>query len=71
MGPVTIGLINKWCQKDPRALMVCLNGFQFIHYVAIGNEGLIEEITRRVKSDSSQVKFARGWTKRIQEYRKS
>jgi lysozyme family protein len=69
MGPATIGAINKWCAKDPRAFMVCLNGFQFLHYVAIVDAGLITEITRRVKSDASQGRFSRGWTKRIQEYR--
>jgi len=70
IGPATISLINKWCVKDPRALMVCLNGFQFIHYVAIVNEDLLGEIAKRVKSDPGQVAFARGWTKRIQEYRR-
>jgi len=71
MGPVTINLLNKWCQKDPRALFVALNGIQFIHFVAIVDESIIEEITKRVKSDASQVKFSRGWTKRIQSYRKT
>lgn len=70
MGSGTIGLLNKWCAKDPRALMVALNGFQFIHYVAIIEEDLLQAIMDKVKSDSSQVRFARGWTKRIQEYRK-
>jgi len=71
MGPATIAALNKWCRKDPRALMVCLNGFQFVHYVAIVNEGLLQEIENRVKSNPTQGKFARGWTKRIQEYRKT
>jgi lysozyme family protein len=69
MGSITIGLINKWCRKDPRALFVCLNGFQFIHFVAIVDGDLIEEIQKRVKSDASQSTFSRGWTKRIQDYR--
>ncbi|MCE5256054.1 MAG: N-acetylmuramidase [Spirochaetaceae bacterium] len=71
MGPTTIGLINKWCNKDPRALFISLNGFQFINFVAIVEESLIEEITRRVKSDDSQHIFSRGWTKRIQDYRQA
>jgi lysozyme family protein len=70
LGSVTIGLINKWCARDPRALMVALNGMQFVHFVAIADEGLLDEIMDRVKSDPVQFKFTRGWTKRIQEYRK-
>jgi len=70
MGPITIGLINKWSRKDARALFICLNGFQFVHFVAIVNEGLLDEIEKRVKSDPTQQDFACGWTKRIQEYRK-
>lgn len=70
LGSETIGLVNKWCAKDPRALMVALNGFQFIQYVDLADEELVREILKRVKSDSTQFKFTRGWTKRIQEYRK-
>ena len=70
MGSATIRMINKWCALDARALMIALNGMQFVHFVAIADEGLLEEITRRVKSDPEQFKFTRGWTKRIQEYRK-
>lgn len=70
IGPVTIGLINKWCRKDPRALMVSLNGIQFIHYCAIVDQNIIETIRSRVRSTPDQQQFARGWTKRIQEYRK-
>lgn len=69
MGSATIGLINKWCARDPRALMVALNGMQFVHFVAIADEGILEEIMKRVKSDAEQFKFTRGWTKRIQNYR--
>ena len=59
MGPATLAAVNKWCARDSRALFVCLNGFQFMRYTEItGN-------------DESQAKFARGWTKRIQEYRKA
>lgn len=71
MGPATINLLNKWCSKDPRALFVALNGMQFIHYVAIVDKSIIEEITKRVKSDASQMAFSRGWTKRIQSYRQT
>ena len=56
MGPMTLGKINDWCNKDSRALFVCLNGFQFMRYVAIVNR------------DDSQVRFARGWTRRVQAY---
>ncbi len=57
MGPLTIAALNEWCAKDPRALCVCLNGFQFMRYVEI------------VKKNNAQAKFARGWTKRVQAYR--
>ena len=56
MGSMTIAAINRWSRKDPRALHVCLNGFQFQRYVAI------------VEGDETQHKFARGWTKRVQSY---
>lgn len=69
LGPITLGLINKWCRKDPRALMVALNGIQFIHFCAIVDQTLIDTIQARVKSTPDQQQFARGWTKRIQEYR--
>lgn len=57
MGGLTIAALNRWCRKDSRALFICLNGFQFMRYVAI------------VKENESQHKFARGWTKRVQSYR--
>jgi len=69
LGPATLELINKWCRKDPRALMVSLNGIQFIHFCAIVDTGLIDNIQARVRSTPDQQQFARGWTKRIQEYR--
>lgn len=56
MGPRTLNALNRWSQKDRRALFVCLNGFQFQRYVAI------------VEGDKSQRKFVRGWTKRVQSY---
>ena len=56
MGPMTITAINRWSRKDPRALHVCLNGFQFMRYTEI------------VKGDGTQQTFARGWTKRVQSY---
>lgn len=70
LGPATLGLINKWSAKDPRALMVALNGIQFIHFCAIVDNNLIEQIQQRVRSTPDQQQFARGWTKRIQEYQK-
>ncbi|MCE5265715.1 MAG: hypothetical protein LLG97_19575 [Deltaproteobacteria bacterium] len=70
LGSVTLGLLNKWCSKDPRALMVALNGMQFVHYAAIADKALLGEILIRVKSDPEQFKFTRGWTRRIQEYRR-
>lgn len=55
IGPNTINAINKWAQKDERALFVCLNGEQYIRYKLIRKVG-------------QNYKFARGWTKRIQQY---
>ena len=59
IGPVTIAALNKWIAKDERALFVCLNGFQFLHYFLITG-----------KNDTLK-RFARGWTKRIQQYREA
>ena len=70
LGPITLGMINHWCRKDPRALMVALNGIQFIHFCAIVDQGIIDTIQAKVRSTPDQQQFARGWTKRIQEYRK-
>ena len=56
MGDKTISALNKWSKKDERALFICLNGFQFSQY------RMITQNNRRA------VKFARGWTKRIQQY---
>ena len=50
--------VNKWCSKDAECFFKTLNGFQFMRY---------EEITRDIPKDE---KFAYGWMKRIQEYRK-
>ena len=58
MGNLTLVAIQKWINKDVRALFVCLNGFQFMKYVDI------------VRNDSSQIRFSRGWTKRIAIYQK-
>jgi len=57
IGKITLTAIQKWINKDARALFVCLNGFQFIKYMDI------------IKNDSSQIRFARGWTKRVQGYK--
>jgi len=57
-GPKTIDALNRWSAKDARALFVCLNGYQFIRYVEI------------VTNNASQMKFSRGWTKRVQSYQK-
>lgn len=56
IGPATIERANAWCLKDPRALYICLNGFQFMRYVEIST------------ADPEHA-FPRGWTKRIQDYR--
>jgi len=69
IGPATLNLINKWCVKDPRALMVALNGIQFIHFCAIIDPHLIDTIKTLVRPSADQRQFARGWTRRIQEYR--
>ena len=58
IGQKTIQALNKWGQKDDRALFVCLNGFQFARY---------KQITER---NHKFKKFSRGWTKRIQQYRR-
>lgn len=70
LGPGTLSLINKWCEKDPRSLFISLNGFQFIHYVLlVDGDAPIEKLKKYTGHDSSQVVFARGWTKRIQSYK--
>ena len=69
IGPATLNLINKWCVKDPRALFVALNGIQFIHFCAIIDPHLIDTIKTLVRPRADQRQFARGWTRRIQEYR--
>jgi len=70
MGPQTLGLLNKWCSKDPRALFVALNGFQFIHFVLIvDDKDLIDKLVKMVTSDDKQTRFSRGWTKRVQSYK--
>jgi lysozyme family protein len=58
IGPKTIYALQKWYLKDERALFVCLNGFQFMRYF---------EIT---ESNMKLMKFSRGWTKRIQTYKR-
>lgn len=57
LGLATLEALNRWSAKDKRALFVCLNGFQFIRYVAICAKKPVKR------------KFARGWTRRIQQYR--
>lgn len=59
MGGKTIAALNKWSEKDTKALFICLNGFQFAQY------RMITQNNRR------SVKFTRGWTKRIQQYQTS
>lgn len=53
VGPKTIQAINA-C-RYPEALLKCLNGFQFEHYMKI------------VQRDISQRKWFRGWLRRIWE----
>ena len=55
IGPMTLAGINLWALKDEQALFKALNGFQFMRYVEIVN--------------NSDHTFARGWMKRIQDYR--
>jgi len=57
MGPKTLAALNKWGEQDPRALFVCLNGFQFLEYTAI------------ISSRPALEQYGRGWTRRIQHYR--
>jgi len=57
MGAKTLAALKKWIEKDVRALFVCLNGFQFMKYVDI------------VKNNPDQIRFSRGWTRRIDTYR--
>ena len=57
IGPKTLERANFWIRKDAEALHKALNGFQFMRYVEI------------VKNPT-QEKFAWGWIKRIQYYRK-
>lgn len=58
IGSKTIDGLNSWSSHDPEALHKALNGYQFMHYERI------------VMNNPSQLKFARGWLKRIQSYRK-
>jgi lysozyme family protein len=57
MGLATLEALNRWSAKDPRALFKSLNGFQFIHFVAVSSRNPKKRI------------FNRGWMKRIQDYR--
>ena len=56
MGPITIDKLNQWSRLDAQALFRALNGYQFMRYVDI------------VKARGDHV-FARGWMKRISDYR--
>ena len=56
LGPITIGEVNRWVKKDEVALFKVLNGYQFLHYESL------------VRNDPTQLDFARGWMKRVQEY---
>jgi len=58
MGSKTVEALNVWSEHDPEALHKALNGYQFMHYERI------------VTKNPSQTKFARGWLKRIQSYRR-
>lgn len=57
IGTYTINAINRWAKKDEAALFICLNGFQFIRYAHI------------IQKMPDKIRFSRGWTKRIQQYR--
>ncbi len=56
IGPKTLAVVNKWCQKDAYALFKVLNGFQFMLYFRI------------IMDDAMKRKFAAGWMRRIQDY---
>ena len=56
IGPKTVGALNRWAHRDEKALFVCLNGFQFMRYYNL------------MKKNLGLRRFARGWTKRIQQY---
>mgnify|MGYP001204033461 CR=1 FL=1 len=58
MGSRTISALNVWIEHDAEALHKALNGYQFMHY---------EQIIER---KPSQIKYARGWMKRVQYYNK-
>ena len=53
IGKKTINALNKWSNKDKRAVLVVLNGFQFLRYLEI------------IEKNPKLEKFARGWTKRV------
>jgi lysozyme family protein len=54
IGPETLDAVNKIAKTDKKeALLKCLNGYQFSHYL-----GLVE-------NDLSQKRFLVGWLKRI------
>jgi lysozyme family protein len=59
LGVRTIARLNFWADKDPVALFKCLNGFQFVYYVQC------------VKSNPAEMKYSRGWMKRINEYQQA
>ena len=56
VGPITRGLINKWCRYDPKSLYIIMNCEQYIVYKII------------IEVRPSQAKFARGWLKRVQQW---
>lgn len=51
MGPVTLKVINNYLHRD--ALLKCLNGLQFMHYLLL------------VENNPSQKIYARGWLRRV------
>lgn len=57
IGRNTLARINEWCLRDAELLFKVMNGFQFIRYVEI------------VAGRETSRKYARGWMKRIQQYR--
>lgn len=58
MGPKTLAAIDQWIDRDPEALFKALNGFQFTHYADL------------VDRTEWAARFARGWMRRIQSYRR-
>ena len=56
IGPVTLGAINQWTNKNSKGFFRLLNSLQGAFYVEL------------VENDPIQAKFLLGWMKRVQDY---